>query len=85
MSDRTFRISLLVGAGLLYLGLFGYSVFSYTGMPFQDRAQTASSSQSSQTRMRAPMVMYYSSGVQVYSRRSVRSMGQRGGGIRGGK
>ncbi len=82
MSDSTFRISLLVIAGLLYLGVFGYSVFSYTGMPFQDRGREP---ESSQARMRAPMVMYYGSGVRVYDRRSVRSVEQRGGGIRSGK
>lgn len=82
MSDRTFRIGLLVAAGILYVGVFGYSVFSYTGVPFQDRERDP---ESSQTRMRAPMVMYYGSGVRVYDRRSVRSIGQRGGGIRGGK
>ena len=81
MSDRTYRISLLVGAGLLFLGVFGYSVFSYTGNPLRDRE----ADRASERRVRAPMVMFYSSGVRPYSRRSVRSAGQRGGGIRGGK
>lgn len=91
MTDRTYRISLIVVAGLLYLGVFGYSVFSYTGTPFQDQAQgtqtrdTESETRTSRTRTRAPMIMYYGSGVRVYERRSVRSVGQRGGGIRGGK
>lgn len=86
MSDSTFRISLLVVAGLLYLGVFGYSVFSYTGVPFQDQNRSnESGAQTSQRRTMAPMVMYYGSGVRVYDRRSVRSMNQRGGGIRGGK
>lgn len=77
MDGSRFQMISLIGGGLLYLGLLGYSVFGSTVGGASSRAGT--------TGVRAPRVVDYDDGVQVYGRRSVRSMGQRGGGIRGGK
>jgi hypothetical protein len=79
MSDQVFRTVLSVAAGLAFVGLFGYSVFGHRGLPFTGQATSASQ------QTRPPRVMYYDDDVDVYSRRSVRSPGVRGGGIRGGK
>jgi hypothetical protein len=77
MDGSQFRMVSLIGGGLLYLGLLGYSMFGSVlgGTP----------SRTGTTGVRAPRVVDYDDGVQVYQRRSVRSMGQRGGGIRAGK
>ncbi len=74
----TFKISVIGAAALLYLGTLGYSLFGYGGGPAESETEKAGG-------MVAPMVMYHDSDVDVYSRRSVRSSGARGGGIRGGK
>jgi len=77
MDGSRLQMISLIGGGILYLGLLGYSVFGSTLGGSSSRAGTAG--------VRAPRVVDYDDGVQVYGRRSVRSMGQRGGGIRGGK
>jgi hypothetical protein len=79
MSEQTVRIAAAVLLGGLYVGLLGYSVTG-SGRPEADvdEQQTARGTV-------PPRVMYHDNDVDVYSRRSVRSSGQRGGGIRGGK
>jgi flagellar basal body-associated protein FliL len=77
MDDRAFRVSLIVGAVLLYAGLFGYSLFGFGGQG------TTGDNATQQTR--PPRVLYHDDDVDVYARRSVRAGTQRGGGIRGGK
>lgn len=77
MTDRTVRLVVAIGLGACYVGLLGYSVFGYSG-PTPDEEMDAD-------RTIPPRVMYHDDDVDVYSRRSVRSSGQRGGGLRGGK
>jgi hypothetical protein len=77
MSDSTFRYSVIGAAAVLYAGLVGYSVLGFgggaTGVQDGTRATVP------------PRVMYHDSDIDVYGRRSVRTSGPRGGGIRGGK
>ncbi|PQJ36063.1 hypothetical protein BSZ35_16935 [Salinibacter sp. 10B] len=78
MSERVVRIAVAVVLGGLYVGLLGYSVMG---------ARQPATEAEQQTRRGTvpPRVMYHDDDVDVYSRRSVRSSGQRGGGLRGGK
>lgn len=77
MDEQTFRVSVIAAAALLYTGLFGYSILG-----FEDDVDEVGVA-SEQTR--APRVLHHDRGVHVYQRRSVRSSGRRGGGMRGGK
>jgi len=77
MDDSTFRIGAIVVAALLYGGTFGYSVLGFGGASLMGESDEA--------RPVPPRVMYADDDVDVYSTRSVRSSGTRGGGIRGGK
>lgn len=83
MSERIVRIGTAVVLGGLYAGLLGYSVMG-SGQPATD-ADQQTARQTPRRTMVPPRVMYHDNDVDVYSRRSVRSSGQRGGGLRGGK
>lgn len=79
MTDQLVKKIAAIGLGAVYVGLLGYSVLGYSG------DQVPEDDESERVRTRAPRVLYHSHGVNVYERRSVRSNGQRGGGLRGGK
>lgn len=77
MDDSTFRIGVIVVAALLYGGTFGYSMLGFGGSSLMGA--------SDEGRPIPPQVTYHDDDVDIYSTRSVRSSGTRGGGIRGGK
>ncbi len=78
MDEQTFRVTTIVGAVVLYVGLLGYSVLG------AGHGQTTASDRSS-VQQRPPRVLYHDDDVDVYGRRGVRAGTQRGGGIRAGK
>ena len=78
MSDQLVRWGTAIGLGVVYVGLVGYSVFGYNPNRTVDGRQGVNQTL-------PPRVMYHDNDVDVYSRRNVRSSGQRGGGLRGGK
>lgn len=77
MNGQKFRMSAIAGAGLLYLSLLGYSVFGTGGQTTEARVEGE--------QVRAPRVVHHDQGVNVYQRRSARSVDRRGGGLQGGK
>jgi hypothetical protein len=80
MSERAIRIATAVVLVGVYAGLLSYSVL-WAGEPTTDTDQQ----QTARRTTVPPRVMHHDNDVDVYSRRSVRSSGQRGGGLRGGK
>lgn len=77
MNERVFRIGTILGLGVLYVALLGYSLFGG-----DDRSQQA---QASTEQTVPPRVIHHDSDVDVYESRTVRSSNRRGGGMRAGK
>jgi hypothetical protein len=100
MNERSFRLTVLLGAAALYVVLFGYGLWAYdrsappaasSATPSsQERPPLAEDPNDDRTRRGGmvvipPRVVAHDADVSVYERRTVRATDRRGGGLRGGK